>query len=424
MIDLAKSERELRPATMDALRKLKIGISIWSFTPNTGGLQAHAEQLCRNLMKRGHEVVVVTRAGRHRLEGRDYLFFNEPESSFMVNDVPVKPLKFSKSWLPVLWFLGKCVARPPLAGLGVNIYGTVARKSARNAFAGLDIIHHVGEAAPLIGFAAAAAAQYWRIPFVVQPTCHPYHVGDSPLDLRLFSKANRLLVHTEYEADYFRQKGFRCPMDVVGNGIEDRADGDGGRFRKRFGITGPFILFIGRKDLQKGYPLLLDAFKTMRSHRPDISLVCMGPAGPAYMGGKVEGLTDLEFASEDEKHDALAACACLCVPSEGESFGLVFMEAGLYGKPVIGRNVAVLQELWKGGEAGLMLGTPDRAHNRAELGPQDLASALLKLFSDPAECQRLGDNLRKVSEQFVWPRIVERFEASYYKALSQARQIS
>lgn len=405
-------------------RKLKIGISIWSFTPNAGGLQAHAELLCRNLLKRGHEVVVVTRAATHRLQGRDYLFFNEPESSLVINQVPVKPLKFSKAWLPVLWLLGKCVVRPRLAGLGVNLYRTVARKSAHDAFTGMDIIHHIGEAAPLNGFAAADAAKYWQIPFVAQPTCHPHHVGDSPLDLRLFAKANRLLVHTEYEAAYFRQKAFRCPIDVVGNGIEDRADGDGARFRKKFGVTGSFILFIGRKELQKGYPLLLDAFRFVRQQRPDLSLVCMGPGGLEALQSPVDGLFNLNFASEDEKHDALAACTCLCVPSEGESFGLVFMEAGRYGKPVIGRNVVVLRELWNDGEAGLMVGNPDDVHNRAELNPQDLASALLKLLSDPAECQRLGRNLRKVSEQFVWSRIVERFEASYYEALNQAHQTS
>jgi glycosyltransferase involved in cell wall biosynthesis len=131
----------------------------------------------------------------------------------------------------------------------------------------------------------------------------------------------------------------------------------------------------------------------------------------------MDGLIDLSFVSEDEKHDALAACDCLCVPSEGESFGLVFMEAGLYAKPVIGRNVAVLRELWNDGQAGLMVGSPDDRYNRAKLGPAELAEAVLRLLSDPQECRRLGENLRKISEQFVWPLIVERFEDSYYQAL-------
>jgi glycosyltransferase involved in cell wall biosynthesis len=299
----------------------------------------------------------------------------------------------------------------------VSLYQLVSRKSARNAFAGADVIHHVGEASPLTGFAAATAAKFWRIPFVVQPTCHPYHIGDTPLDLRLLAKADRLLVHTNYEADYFRRQSFRCPIDVVGNGIEDRADGNAERFRNKVGVTGPFILFIGRKDRQKGYLLLLDAFKVICRERRDINLVCMGPVGSKDTQQTVEGLIDLDFTSEELKHDALAACTCLCVPSEAESFGLVFMEAGRYGKPAIGRKVAVLQELLEDGAAAVLLGVPDEARNRATLSPEVLAAGLLELLSDPKECHRIGENCRAVSEQFVWPRVVKRFEASYYQAV-------
>ena len=144
----------------------------------------------------------------------------------------------------------------------------------------------------------------------------------------------------------------------------------------------------------------------------------MGPTGSPSNPLDIEGLIDLNFTSEELKHDALAACTCLCVPSDGESFGLVYMEAGRYGKPAVGRKVAVLQELLKDGAAALLLGVPDEARNRAMLSPEALATALLKLLSDPKECQRIGENCRAVSEQFLWPRVVKRFEASYYEALN------
>jgi len=412
-------------------RKLKIGISILCFRPDTGGQQAHAEQLAQHLQQRGHDVVVVARAATRVPHGRDYLFFNEPNSSLKVKGVPVRPLKFSRIWLPVLWFLGKCVVRPRLEGLAVQLYRFVSRKSARNLFAGVDVIHHIGEASPLNGFAAAAAAKHWRIPFVVQSTCHPHHLGDSPLNLRLLAKADRILAHTEYEANYLRQKLFHCPIDVVGNGIEARADGDAQRFRTRFGVAGPFILFIGRKDRQKGYLLLLDAFVIIRRQRPDVSLVCMGPTKDmlvehtelAATQQQIEGLIDLDFTSEKLKHDALAACTCVCIPSEVESFGLVYMEAGRYGKPAVGRKVAVLQELLKDGVAAVLLGVPDEEHNRAILSQDALATGLLKLLSDPKECHRIGENGRTVSEQFLWPRVVRRFEASYYQSVEDFKRL-
>jgi glycosyltransferase involved in cell wall biosynthesis len=403
-------------------RKLKIAISIWCFKPETGGLQAYTEQLCWELQRRGHDVFVVTRAATRVPQGRDYLFFNEHTASLSVKNIPVRPLRFARAWRPVLWLLGKLVVRPRFQAIGVQLYKLVSRKPARLAFRDVDLIHHIGEASPLIGFAAVAAAKHWGIPFVVSPTCHPHHVGDSPLDLRLFREASRLLVYTHYEAQYMREKLIDCAIDVVGIGIEDRSDGNAEQFRTKFGLAGPFILFIGRKDRQKGYLLLLDAFKVLRCQRPDISLVCMGPTESTATREEIEDLIDLDFTSEELKHDALAACTCLCVPSDGESFGLVYMEAGRYGKPAVGRKVAVLEELLHDGVAALLVGVPDAARNRATLSPEALAAALLKLLSDPKECERIGENCRAVSEQFVWPRVVKRFEASYYQAVEQFKK--
>ena len=324
----------------------------------------------------------------------------------------------------MLWLILKLAARPSFWGVAARLYEVVAARPARFAFAGFDIIHHVGHGRELFGFAAAAAARELKIPFVVQPTCHPYHAGDSSLDHELYRKANRLLVHTRYEADYFSSKAYRCPIDVVGNGIEDCLDGEGERFRERFRISGPIILYIGRKDSQKGYYLTLEAYKQIRKSRPDVTLVCLGPGGQVASQARMEGIVDLDFASEQMKHDALAACSCLCVPSEGESFGLVYMEAGRYAKPIVARNVPVLRELLENGSAGLLLGTPNERGNWAALGPEELAVGVLNLLSSPDKCQKMGENGRRISEQFLWPRIIENFEASYYKELRRPQRQS
>ena len=240
------------------------------------------------MQERGHDVCVVTRAASQPLKDRDFLFFNETASSLTVKGTKVKPLKFARYWAPLLWLIGKLVVRVTFRSWGTALYRIVSGKPARAAFAGADVIHHIGEAAPLIGFAAANTARSLDVPFIVQPTCHPHHYGDTPLDFDLYARADRLLVHTQYEADFFKRKQMRCPVDVVGNGIEDRSDGNAERFREKFDITGPFILFIGRKDSQKGCLLLIEAFKLIRQQRPDIRLVCMGPAVEKVKIEKVE----------------------------------------------------------------------------------------------------------------------------------------
>ena len=66
---------------------------------------------------------------------------------------------------------------------------------------------------------------------------------------------------------------------------------------------------------------------------------------------------------------------------------------------------------------GLLLGTADDSRNRTALKADELASALLGLLSNPAECWRLGENCRRVSNNFIWPLIVQRFEEAYYRSL-------
>jgi glycosyltransferase involved in cell wall biosynthesis len=404
-----------------AKSKLTIALSIWMFKPGTGGLQAHAEQLARALQQQGHEVVVVTRAYRKVPEFLDFLFYNEPPGDVEVNGVRGRPLRFSPLWKPVQWLVAKCIHRPALRRIGIWLYQWQARKPAREAFAGFNLIHYAGQATALIGFAAEDAARHHGVPFLVQPTCHPFQAGDTPLDHACFERADRLLVHTRYEAGYFSQNGYHLPVDVVGNGIEDRTDGNATRFRDQYNLSGPIILYLGRKDSDKGYPLVIEAFKLIHAQRSDVALVCIGPAGYVHIDEQIDGLVDLEFVPEQVKHDALAACTCLCVPSEGESFGLVYMEAGRYGKPVVAKRLPVLEELLENGRAGLLIGALDASNHRVHVTANELAAAVCQLLESPAQCAELGRECRRVSNQFVWAQVVTRFEQAYRTALCRAK---
>jgi glycosyltransferase involved in cell wall biosynthesis len=407
---------------LHADHRLRIIINIWMFKPGTGGLQSHAEQLSRALVQRGHKVTVVTRAYSFIPEFRDYLFANEAAGDVSLDDIRMRALQLRKEWRPVQWLLSKCVATQRLAPLGVRLYEMQAKHTAQQAYQDADIIHHIGQATALIGFAAERAARLRRIPFLVEPTCHPFQAGDAPLDHRLFRRADRLLVHSQFEADHFRSLAYRVPIDVVGNGIEDRTDGDAESFRQETGISGHIILYIGRKDPDKGYPLVLEAFRQLRSTMPNVNLVCVGPAGGVNIAASENGFFDLGFVSEQMKHDALAACTCLCVPSIGESFGLVYMEAGRYAKPVVARRLPVLEELLENGLAGLLIGRQNVTQNAVELTAEELAAALYKLLNSPEERVRLGENCRRVSEKFIWPEVVKKFEAAYQSALRNSGQ--
>jgi glycosyltransferase involved in cell wall biosynthesis len=257
-----------------------------------------------------------------------------------------------------------------------------AKYAEQQAYKDADIIHHIGQATALIGFAAERAARFQRIPFVVEPTCHPFQAGDTPLDHRLFRRADRLLVYSHFEADHFRSMAYRVPIDVVGSGIKDRADGNAERFRQQTSITGKIILYVGRKDPDKGYPLVIEAFRDLRTKMSDVSLVCIGPPGSATAPASQTRIFDLGFVSEQTNMTrSLRMRACAYCPSGNLS--VWFMEAGRYSKPVVARRLPVLDELLGKGGAGLLVGTPDRKRNAVDVTAEELAASLYQLLNCP-----------------------------------------
>jgi glycosyltransferase involved in cell wall biosynthesis len=322
----------------------------------------------------------------------------------------------------MMWGVLKGVGRKRLRKQAVFFYRLIYGSQCVRAFGGVDLIHHIGQGSEMIGFAALQAARCLGVPFLVQPTIHPGQWGDSEIDFSLYRAANHLLVHTEYEQDYFKNHGIAHGVTVVGNGIEDRSDGDGNRFRERFGIRGPMILFVGRKSADKGYPLLVQAFVLAQGRmEKDTVLVCMGPGSTDRT--KVPGIIELGFTDENTKHDALAACDLLCVPSEAESFGLIYMEAARYRKALLGRRLPVLQELLGLGNAASLVGRVTGGGNRVEISVDELTSEMVRLLSNSKLREEMGRKAYDISGSFLWDQIVCRFEGAYYNSLRQACRI-
>ncbi len=393
------------------MKLLTIGISIRLYTPNSGGLQHHAASLIRHLRERGHNVIIVTRAVTRAPSYQDFFYFSESASDFSQIDPNLKILRHPRFLNPVMWLVMKCAGRAKLQALAIKIYKFIYAGKMEKYFRGVDIIHHVGSGTEMIGFAAASAARNLGVPFVVQPTIHPGQWGDSKIDFELYRIADELLAHTNYEKKFFERNGLSNAISVVGNGIDGRQDGNGERFRARFGVTGPMVLFVGRKETDKGYPIVVEAFSLLKQKLENVSLVCIGPGKPAVTNFKE--IIELGFLDEATKQDALAACDLLCVPSEAESFGLIYMEAACYRKAILARRLPVLDELLGVENAAVLVGKNGAMDNRVEVSATELAVEMERMLSNPAEQKHLGDNAYRVSRKFLWPIIADHFEKAY-----------
>lgn len=187
---------------------------------------------------------------------------------------------------------------------------------------------------------------------------------------------------------------------MAGEGVVTDWAGDGEAFRARHGL-GDYLLFVGRKDADKNFPLLLEHFRRYREERaPDLALVVAGPGERHTHPRDAGAVLDLGFAAEGEKRDALAGSLALCQPSLLESFSLTCMESWVAGRPVlVHADCAVTREHCLTGGGGLFFRTYP-----------EFAACLDLLRRDRALADRLGAAGRRyVQENFAWPRVLDRY---------------
>jgi glycosyltransferase involved in cell wall biosynthesis len=122
---------------------------------------------------------------------------------------------------------------------------------------------------------------------------------------------------------------------IIGSGVSGPDSYRPERFREKYGIKGPYILYVGRKDLGKNILTLVDYFdEYKRTDESGLQLLFLG-GGDKGQVPRREHFVDLGYVDDDDKNDAYAGALCTCLLSENESFSLVIMESWLASRPVI-----------------------------------------------------------------------------------------
>jgi glycosyltransferase involved in cell wall biosynthesis len=177
----------------------------------------------------------------------------------------------------------------------------------------------------------------------------------------------------------------------------------------------PRLLCVGRLIPIKGHIVLLRAFAQARQRMPSLQLdvAGRGPLEPALRAlakelGVEGGVRFLGYVAPVQR--AIEDAAAVVVPSMGEGFGMVALEAMERARPVIAAEIGGLGELVEDGVTGYLV-PPGEA--------EPLADAIVRLASDLPRAAAMGSAGRhRALEQFLQDRCTDRTELLYRAALS------
>jgi glycosyltransferase involved in cell wall biosynthesis len=387
---------------------------IHRFWPFMGGSERYFFELARRTAQRGHAVTVCTTdAWEHehlRQRGRQRI---EP----LVDSIDgVRIRRFRVRHIPYEQQLSMPLARvrPPdhPSVFATRLFVPALRWWFWTTAERFDLVH--AGVFPYTSLIAPAAAYCRRhsVPWVCQPMLNlgePHSAVDNPYylsakQIALLGRATAILANSDYETEVLSQKGVAAGKVTVASPAvtaEQVLGGDGDAFRARRKITGPLILQVSTQTFDKGSVHTVEALKLLWARGSKMWLVLIGQvvsdfatylaAQPSWVR---ERILVLGYASEQDKKDAFAACDLFVMPSRADSFGIVYLEAWLYRKPVIGCYAGGVPRVIDDGHDGFLMPFGD-AHMLAEY--------VGMLLRDRALARRMGDaGHAKVIAKYTW----------------------
>jgi glycosyltransferase involved in cell wall biosynthesis len=273
--------------------------------------------------------------------------------------------------------------------------------------AGCDIVHVIAEPYALIG---AWAVGPRRLIVTAHGTFVPRTVRRR-IAGQLYQRAYRracLIAVSEYTAAQVRAVLPDVEPVVIHNGVHVA------RFEQSVPPPhkdGPTVLASGGVKPRKGTHVLIEAMARVRAAVPDVQLVITGyQEDIAYLSRVQQQIRQLKLEScvhllgmlpENEllswyQHADVFALPSLNVGGQFEGFGLVFLEAGACGLPVIGTSGSGITEAILDGETGFLV-----PQNDADA----LADAIIRLLNDDPLRAQMGAAGRQHAQDMDWSSI-------------------
>lgn len=391
--------RALRPGRR-AVSRPRIGLVISRFGAGSGGAERHAQAVATQLGASCEVRILTTRADDH-LSWKNVL--PEGEDREVPRSMPWRVHRFG-------------VAR----ARRLRAFNALSRSLFGRSLDRLDEERWISEQGPdapalldhlererdqydaFIFFQYLYAPTVFGLPLVAKkallvPTAHEEPFLHFQTYRDVFALPRKLLCNTVEEERLIRGAyPDAAPSRVVGVGVE-AALGNAERFRERFELRKPYVMYVGRVEGGKGIPELLAHHRRLWRTDPERApeLVLAGLKSTSVEGPGVRYLGPI---SERDKQDGLRGALATVVPSRFESLSLLALESFAQGTPILAND-----------HSDVLRGQVERSGAGALY--RDAQGFAEGLRAIAARRDALGAQGRAYALGFTWKRVIDTYRS-------------
>ncbi|MCC6699429.1 MAG: glycosyltransferase family 4 protein [Candidatus Hydrogenedentes bacterium] len=310
-----------------------------------------------------------------------------------------------------------CTWLPVPTRLMYLIWNGLHTPSVDGLLGGLDVYHATNYFLPPVKRAKTVLTIY-DLAFVSAPElCSPKVVGPFSRGVRRFVKEADLVIAASESTKRdlvnlleTSPEKVRVIYGAAGEGVRAVSRDEAvSALSRRYGIEGPFFLFVGTLEPRKNVAGAVRSFRRMARDVPH-RLVLLGNAGwnadeilrEIANPATADRILRPGPAPDEDLGLFYSAAEALVFPSFCEGFGLPALEAMACGCPVIASNTSSLPEVC--GEAALYCAPADE---------EGLAAAMLRVVSDGDLRSRMINDGQTQARRFSWSRCAQQTLEAY-----------
>lgn len=376
---------------------MRLLLATIDFAPAPGGVQNLLGRLAHGLAQSGHGLTVVAPGDRTAAA------WDRVQPYRVVRTRPSAPARAALLPLALGTLAVAARRQPDVVVCGHVLLGPVCRLLARAA---------------RVPYVAMAYAFEVRSPRMRRVAAHALRDAARVVTISEFSRRDVVSLGVEPA---------RIAVILPGPAVEAPAD----NLAPDLPPGPPILVTVGRlAEAYKGHDMVVRAMPLVLARVPDARWVVVGD-GPlrgylermARAYGVASAVTFTGRVPDDALDEWYRRCSLLVLPGresarsgEGEGFGIVFVEANLRGRPVVGGRTGGIPDAVLDGVTGLLVDPED---------PAAIADAIVRLLTDGMLAARLGAaGRRRAQEDLAWSRYVRRFETLLVEVTTRCPSLS